>query len=210
MLTPNYYSGLTATLHQLGYTPEQVKTACVRHGASNPYADALVKEAFLGAIGGALRGGAKLLGKAIGKAAPRAIRTLPKGVKSTAVGMTQKGAPSIMRGPATMKSMVQGPQAKWMQNALKSESGLMRGGAGMLQRAGGAVQGAMHGMGTAPGRTLWGGAKNFGKGMMFSPGAKGIGGTLGKGYSVHSIGSMLMPGGTPKAPQMQQQQQRYY
>ncbi len=228
----NYYSGLATALHQLGHTPEQVKTACVQRGASDPYADALIKEAFFGAIGRGLVAGGKYIGKALGKSAPSSIRALPKGVTSSAVGVTQKGAPSIMQGPGAMKAMSQGPQAKWMQNALKSESGLVRGGAGLLQRAGGAVGGAMKGIGnpggliqrgqgavsgamqgmrTAPGATLWGGAKNFGKGLMFAPGAKGIGGAIGKGSSVYSIGSMLAPRGTPKAPQMQQQQQqRYY
>lgn len=212
--TSIYTSGLVHGLRSLGHTPEQVKVACVQRGISSLEADTIIKEAFIGVIGRGLLAGGKALGKFFGKGGVKNIRALGKGVSGSAVGVTPHGAPSILKGPAAMRSLAEGakkgPSSAGMQKLLKSDNSLARGAGNMVQRAGNAVGGALRGMGSAPGKTLWGGTKNFGRGMMFSPNAKGVGGTMGHAVSGYGMLSGLASTGTPQAPQVQMPQQRRY
>ena len=178
-------------------------------GLTEADADGLVKEAFWGVLAKGLARGAGMIAKAVGRGGAKAVAkgapTLSK-IKPLAQGAgkivpTAKGAPSVLTSMSTMQRTA-GPQSKMLRGMLQGGKWSQRAG-GMLQRGGQALSSAMSGMAQSPGKTLWRGGGNFMRGMMFSPEARGVGGALGKGTSVYSMGSMLLPSGQPQMPQPQ-------
>ncbi len=72
--------------------------------------------------------------------------------------------------------------------------------------AGKATGQALKGLRTAPGKTMMGGMKNLGTGMLTAQG-QGVGGALGKGMFAAGMASNFMPSGSPPPPQYNQQGQ---
>jgi hypothetical protein len=182
-----YYSGQARALQKVGLTENQIKLAFVEQGFTVDEAEGIYKEAIWGAIGRGLMAGAKFLGKNFGSAA-----------KATAAGA--KAPASVMQTGGMLKNVAKGGQG--MLTNIRSGAGTMK--APMVERMAGGLHSAGQAIQKAPGATLWGGAKNFGKGMMFSPHARGIGGVLGKGFGGYQVGSMLLGSGSSPQPRRMQ------
>lgn len=187
-----YCTGKARGLIDQGYPVESVKLAFMDEGWGPEEADFLVKEAIWGAIGRGLMAGAKHI--------PKLLSKVPGGA-SKLKGMSGPLTKNMSQFSGKFQSQL-GATAGLIKKPVAS-GGLAQRAGGMLHRAGGAASKAMEGMATAPGKTLWGGTKEFGKGLMFMP-SKGIGGTLGKGTAAYQIGSSLFGGGGQQQPQPQQ------
>ncbi len=198
-----YYQGQARVLSAVGLSDTQIKMAAVAQGLSVQEAEGLMKEAGIGTM---ISKGLQWAGKGLSKAFGGGARAKAlEGMKFKP--LTEAGG-AVVKGNQGARGMLSGG------NSLKGFSGYQQGtkaiAPNMGERAGRAFSSAAKGMETAPGKTLWGGTKNFGKGMMFSPGAKGIGGALGKGFSGYQMGSMLLGSGNSPQPQPMQNPYRRY
>ena len=159
------YLGKAQAYQSLGFSEYQVKVAFVQEGIPEYHADELVKEAFCGAIGTAVRGGLTAA-KALGSSG------LLSGAKALGRGATAAGkwaGKGISRGGTLGK--VQGSIGV---NAGKAAKGISTG---------------MKDFAANPGATAWQGAKNFGNGALFM-GGKGVAANAGKATFA---GSMVAP-----------------
>jgi hypothetical protein len=190
MSTHTKYMGKAQAFKDLGFSPGQIKVAFVAEGLPEDYADTLCKEAFWGMLGAGLKG--------IGSAA-KGFGALAKGSKAAqGVGSAAKGFGAMAKGTRAAqgfgnagRSLTQGGNAatKWGIQAMRrgGTMGKMQGHAGLLAgRTARSMGQGMRGMQTAPGATMWQGAKNFGSGAMMMQG-KGVTGGLGKAMYVNSM-----------------------
>ena len=121
-------------------------------------------------------------------------------------GMAVKGLGALGRGAGTAAKAA----GKWGGQGIAkgTRMGNLQGKVGIQAgRAAKGLQKGFQGMQTAPLKTLGGGVKNFGSGVLMG-GGKGVGGAMGKGMFAAGTASMLMPGGGG-APQPQQQRYQY-
>ena len=113
-------------------------------------------------------------------------------VKEAFWGTILRGAGSLSRSipkvlnRAGSKALTYGTQNKGTLGSISNWLGKKTIGTGKT------VGTALRGFSQAPGQTLWGGTKNFGKGLMFG-GGTGVGGALGKG--VFGVGTVATVGG---------------
>jgi len=151
--------GVTRAMLEHGYTPAGIKQAYVRSGMfPEDVANDLVKSA---AELDMTKEAAIPAIAAIGaKAAPWLLR----GAKAIGGLAGRAGGKLVGRG---------GTVAPWMGRQV------IGGGKAMGQ--------AMKGMATAPGATMWGGAKNFGKGMLYFGGGPTVGGRMGQAAAAGGI-----------------------
>lgn len=91
--------------------------------------------------------------------------------------------------PAAGKSLGLGGQAAEAGRAFTSGLG------GLMKNTSGGMLSAAHAWNKNPFTALGGGLKNFGKGMMFAPGAKGIGNVAAKGTMGYGMLGMFGGGG---------------
>ena len=159
--------------------------------------------------------------------APKAAPALGPSIAPSTVGAQQ--APAAARAPAPAAPApaapapaAPAPAAPGIRTKTKAVPGLIpeapiapggeaisTGVLGYPHRAQTGMQDAMAAYNEAPGQALWGGAKNFGRGLIFSPNAKGVGGVLGKGTSLAGIGSGFIGGGEQEQQQPMPQQMPY-
>lgn len=192
--------GVTQAMLAKGYSPNGVKLAFVRAGLfPEPVADFFVKEAaeieftkeaalpaLAAVVPWALKGIAGLAGKVAPWLAGKA---------------TSLGAGAAARGAGTMGARVMGLGEKAV------------GGLGKwVENAGNTFNQAATNFTAGPGKALWGGAKNYAKGMFLGRG-EGLGGGLGRATMYGGLASGgirmakgLMGGGQQQPPQMMQQQ----
>jgi len=172
-------------LRAVGFSEGELKLAFTEQGLSSQDADELTKEAFWGAVGRGLATAGKSVSKLFGGG--KGLQGFGK--LRSAAGTAPKS--SYLQDFGSFQTMMKG---------MKPNLG---------QRIGTSMMSAGKGLETAPGATLWGGVKNFGKGMMFSPHAKGMGAGLGKGFAGYQIGSMLLGPGSSPPPQPIQRPSMY-
>ena len=197
MVKEAYYIGQARYLYDNGLPVEHVKLAFTQQGWSDAEADALVKEAVYGAIAA---GAAKLLPKVIPWA---------KGIAGKVPGLLSKGKDAVVGSGLGQRVAKSGLGQRVATGASGAKQQIATRVGDMGHRAGQGLQQAGAAFKKAPGQTLWQGTKNFGKGMMFMPGAKGVGGTLGKATAVGQIGSAVFGGGKKPQPQQQQMPRQY-
>jgi len=199
-----HYAGRADIYLSLGIPEEQVKVAFLGEGLSaEEYA--FVKEAFVGRL---LAGAGKAIQRWAGRA-PTVQKLLP-GAKFTRVGASDlaKGthgmvakSPLQMTGRQVLTGGTARTQSPTLQKMVSPEAGRVTRWAGeTTQRAGQAIGKGLENLGKNPWQTTKGFGRNVFRGMLFSPTATGVGGAVGKGYMLHSLGSMLAPPGQMQTP----------
>ena len=163
-----YYLGQAHVLHSLGLSEDHVKLAFMRQGLSYADADGICKEAIWGHVAKGLAWAGKGISGLLGKGGTKGMQAL-------------KFKPVAAKG-----GLINPKNYATTQNITKTVN------PNIAQRVGESLTGAAKGLETAPGRTLLGGAKNFGRGMLFSSKAKGIGGVAGKGLTGYLVGRKML------------------
>jgi hypothetical protein len=166
-----YYLGQAHVLHSLGLSEDHVKLAFMRQGLSYEDADGICKEAgWASAVAKGLAWAGKGISGLLGRGGTKGIQAL----KFRPVAAGAKGGLLNPKNYATTQNITKAVRPN------------------VAQRVGESLTGAAKGLETAPGQTLLGGAKNFGRGMMFSSKARGIGGVAGKGLTGYLVGRKML------------------